>query len=615
MAKRFHTLITLALWALFLSQPAAAEGVLNALDRLVQRPGASAPREFLEPDRAFVFTHDQDASGEWVLTWEIAPEYYLYRDKFVFEALTSGLSLGQPVLPASETKDDPEFGRVEIYHEHLEIRLPLRARPATTEPVKIRVTYQGCAELGICYPPIKKEVSFIPAAASAVGAGALPPAAAATTVGQGQIAQTLATRSLPAVLASFFVFGLLLAFTPCVFPMIPILSGIIVGQRQPVGTRRNLLLSIVYVVAMAAAYAVAGLIAGLFGRNLQASFQQPLVLIAFSGLFVALAMSMFGFYELQLPVRWQTRLDRLSRSQHGGSLLGVAVMGVLSAVIVGPCVAPPLAGALVYLSHQGSPAVGGAALFALGLGMGTPLLLIGASAGRLLPRAGAWMELVKRAFGVVFLGVAIWFLERLLPGPAVLALWAVLAIASAIYLGALEPLAGAASGWQRFWKGIGLALLCYGVVLIVGAAAGADDPLQPLRPLAAAERQTSTPALTFASVKGLTGFERALAAAQAAGKPVMLDFYADWCIECKHLERQTFTDPSVRTLLANAVLLRADVTANDVDDQALLRRFELLGPPAVLMFGADGQELRAQRLQGFLGPREFYALVSTAYAE
>ncbi len=614
MAERIVTLIAGILALVLGAATPAAAGLLDALDTLGGKAGGQ--REFLPPDQAFVFTHETD-SDSLDLGWEIAPGYYLYRDKLAVDALASGVTLGPPSLPASEPKDDPGFGRVQIYRGDLSVQVPVALESgAAGAPVRVRVTYQGCAEDGICYPPIKQEFDIVPA--SAEGANATIPATRGAADGEmrpaaDRIAAALEAQSWPVVVASFFVFGLLLSFTPCVLPMVPILSGIIVGQHQPVTVARSLALSVGYVAAMAGTYALAGVVAGLLGRNLQASFQHPAVLVAFSAVFVLLALSMFGFFHLEVPARLRARLSA-SGGVRGG-FGGAAAMGALSAVVVGPCVAPPLAGALLYLGHQGSPWLGGLALFAMGLGMGVPLLLIGASAGHFLPRAGAWTERVKQAFGVIFLGVAIWFLSRLLPAPAVLALWATLLIASAIYLGAIEPLQDAASGWQRFLKGMGLVLLCYGVVLIVGAAAGADDPLRPLAPLAArGDAQATTPMAAFATVKGLAQIEPRLAAAAKSGKPVVLDVYADWCIECKHLERATFANADVRAALADFVLLRADVTANDDEDRALLRRFDLYGPPAVLLFHPAGGELRGHRVVGFVGPADFHALMRQAYA-
>ena len=602
MAKRFWCLILL-LSSLGLHQPALATGVLDKLDEL-SNGGRLPHREFLPADQAFSLSHAEQADGV-RLEWQITPGYYLYRDRMRFEALTPGLTVTTPNLPSGETKDDAEFGRVQIYRTGQTVNLAVTGGVAGER--KLRVTYQGCAEDGICYPPIKKELLLTGDSAASPGMRAV---SSVTQAPMDRLAAGLVTHSLSNVLGWFFLAGLALAFTPCVFPMIPILSGIIVGQRAPVSATRSFGLSLTYVLAMAVTYALLGLVAGLFGRNLQGMFQHPAVLVGFSTLFVALALSMFGFFSLQLPSFVQTRLEALSRGQASGRLPGVAVMGALSAVIVGPCVAPPLAAALLYLSHQGSALVGGSALFALGLGMGAPLLVLGASAGRWLPRAGAWMETVKNLFGVVFLGLAIWFLERIIPPAATLALWATLLIGSAIFLGALEPLQDAASGWQRFWKGMGMVLLCYGVVLIVGAAAGADNPLRPLAPLTSAHAKSAAGPAEFTVVKGVRQLDAMLTTARIANKPVLVDFYADWCIECKRLERNTFRDPAIQARLAGFVRLRADVTAVDTEDQALLKRFELLGPPAVLLFDSTGRELRAQRLVGYADPTEFGTLLT-----
>jgi thioredoxin:protein disulfide reductase len=593
---------------------AASAGILDALDKFSGDPSSSLTgvREFLDPEEAFKFTHRRDSDGALILEWDIEDGYYLYRDKVSARSITETVSLGAIDRPEGSMKDDPDFGRVAIYKHKTTVRVPMELPTNGLEGAEIEVGYQGCAEDGICYPPIKKTIDVVigPIATVAKAAPANSAARPSTALSADDIAGDLESRSLAAIAGSFYVFGLLLAFTPCVFPMVPILSGIIVGQRQPLSVQRAILLSAIYVFAVAATYAAVGLLAGIFGHNLQASFQQPGVLIAFSLIFVALSLSMFGFYELQLPSGLQSRLDKLSRNQDGGGFAGVAVMGVLSAIIVGPCVAPPLAGALIYLSHQGSPIVGGTALFALGLGMGTPLLLVGASAGKLLPRAGAWMDTVKRIFGIMLLGVAIWFLERILPGPLVLLLWAVLIIVSAIFMGALDQLDRTSSGWRRLYKGLGLTLLAYGAILIVGASAGATDPLRPLRPLLAGsgvEHQT----LSFASIKGPQGLSAGLARARREGRSAMLDFYADWCVECKYLERDTFNHPQVQAALANTLLLRADVTANDAQDQALLKQFELFGPPAVLFFNTQGDEFRQRRVLGFMAPEDFTAHLNT----
>ncbi|RNE92772.1 protein-disulfide reductase DsbD, partial [Marichromatium sp. AB32] len=422
---------------------------------------------------------------------------------------------------------------------------------------------------------------------------------------QDRLASTLANASLWTSVALFFGLGLLLAFTPCVFPMIPILSGIIAGQGAGITTRRAFVLSLVYVLAMALTYTVAGVLAGLFGANLQAAFQDPWILGAFALVFVALALSMFGFYDLQLPASLQSRLAALSNRQQGGTLAGVAIMGLLSALIVGPCVAPPLFGALIYISQTGDALLGGVALFALSLGMGAPLIVIGTSAGKLLPRAGAWMEAVKAVFGVALLAVAISLIERVIPAAVAMLLWGLLLICSAVYLGALSPLGHESGGWRKLWKGLGVALLVYGGLMLIGAAAGGKDTLQPLRGLGIGGGEAAH--AEFTRVKTVADLDRELAAASAQGRPVMLDFYADWCVACKEMERYTFSDPAVIAELDRFVLLQADVTANDAADQALMQgRFGIPGPPAMLFFGADGAERSGFRLVGFT-PAEAFA--------
>jgi len=399
------------------------------------------------------------------------------------------------------------------------------------------------------------------------------------------------------IIAVFFGFGLLLAFTPCVFPMIPILSGIIAGQGAGLTTRKAFVLSLVYVLAMALTYTLVGVLAGLLGANLQAAFQNPWILTAFALVFVGLALSMFGFYELQLPSSLQSKLAELSNRQQGGTLIGVAIMGLLSALIVGPCVAPPLFGALIYIGHTGDALLGGLALFALSLGMGVPLILIGTSVGRYLPRAGAWMNTVKAVFGVALLGVAILMLERLLPPALAMVLWALLLICSAVYMGALNQLQPGANAWFKLWKGLGLVLLIYGALMLIGAAAGGRDTLQPLRGLIPGG---GVEQLGFKRIKSVADLERELAQARSDGQPVLLDFYADWCVSCQEMERYTFSDPSVMAELRRFVRLQADVTANDAEDRALIQgRFGLPGPPAILFFDRAGRELTHFRLVGF----------------
>lgn len=560
--------------------------------------------------------------------WEIAPGYYLYRDKFRFTLLDGeGVALDQADFPDGEIKNDETFGRVEVYHDGVTATLPLQRTATDPTAIRLAIGYQGCAEGRICYTPQTREVELdLPQAAATVAAlpdggtaGADEAAAseAAPVTEQDRIAQSLASGNTPLVILTFFGFGLLLAFTPCVFPMIPILSSIIVGQGEDITTRRAFTLSLVYVLAMALTYTVAGVVAGLFGENLQAAFQNPWILGSFAAVFVLLSLSMFGFYDLQIPASWQSRLSEISNKQQGGTLTGVAIMGFLSALIVGPCVAAPLAGALIYIGQTGDPYLGGAALFALSLGMGAPLLAIGTGVGKVLPRAGDWMNAIKATFGVLLLAVAIWMLERIIPTAAAMLLWAALLIISAIYMGALDRLDVDASGWQKLFKGMGVLLLTWGVILLIGVAAGGRDTLQPLRGVALAGGTTTAQAeaqgVEFKTIKSLDDLQREVAAASGQGKSVLLDFYADWCTDCHRMEKNTFSDPQVQQALANTVTLKADVTANDDIDKALLKHFRIPGPPSLILYDANGEELRRYRIMGYMGPEEFAAHVGAAF--
>lgn len=572
---------------------------------------SSGQPELLEADDAFQFS-TQIIDGQLTASWNIANDYHLYKDKIKVK-VTSGDATIEPLqLPAAKTIDDPLFGKTDVYHGTIQATLPISA---ISSPSTIEFEFQGCsASAGVCYPPMQKSVE--------VNAADLKMASAASGVTLGtanvaeqnlsetdQIADTLKNSSVWIVIATFFVFGLLLALTPCVFPMIPILSSIIIGQGDQLTTRRAFIMSLVYVLAMSVTYTVAGVLAGLFGENLQAAFQNPWIIGSFTVIFLLLALSMFGFYELQLPGKLQTKLTNLSNKQQGGTLTGVAIMGFLSALIVGPCVAPPLAGALIYIGQTGDALLGGTALFAMSMGMGLPLLLLGTSAGKLLPRAGAWMDNVKAVFGVMLIGIAIWMADRILPAEIILLSWAALFIISAVYLGAFDSTDGK-SGWSKLAKGFGLILALYGAMILVGVLGGSKQMLQPLKVFqGGGSTQAHSEHLEFKSIKSIDDLNAEL----AKGKPVMLDFYADWCVSCKEMEALTFTDQNVHNALKGVTLIQADVTANDTIDKALMKKYGLIGPPAILFFNTEGEELKAQRVVGFKNAEDFTQIVNQAY--
>jgi thioredoxin:protein disulfide reductase len=583
--------------------------------------GDTADNQFLPPDQAFKLDLQTAGPNRLVAHWDIAHGYHLYRDQIKFSLENaSGLSLGKIQMPKGEVVDDAFLGRQVVYAEPIDVTVPVTRTAGSSGSGTLVVRYQGCADKGICYPPITKRIAFtLPAVGSAADA-TTPPAAASTSTAtspntaqdniasgseQDRLARFLLDKPLWMSLGLFFLIGLGLAFTPCVFPMIPILSGIIVGQKETPSTGRAFVLSLVYVLAMALTYTVAGVIVGLTGAGVQAWFQNPWVLSAFAVIFVLLSLSMFGFYELQMPNFVQSRLTEISNRQQGGTLFGVAIMGFLSALIVGPCVTAPLVAALLVIANTGDAVLGGLSLFSLSLGMGAPLLLIGTAGGKLLPRAGAWMDAIKAVFGVLLLAVAIWMLSRFLPAWATAALSALLLIASGIYLGALESTGD--SGWRKLWKSTGFVLLLWGSLVLIGVAAGGGGLLTPLKGLfggaGGSGPATAVHALPFKRIKGVQGLEQALAAAN--GRPVMLDFYADWCVSCKEMEEYTFSDPAVQKALSNFVLLQADVTANDAADQALLKRFGLFGPPGIIFFGGNGREERNLRVVGYMPAGDF----------
>ncbi len=609
--------ILFLLFPLLISLSAQAEGFLSSLK-------FGSNDEPLRVEEAYQFSAEVESPEQLRLLWRIADETYLYYDKLEVKLIDAeGISIGNYNLPKPTVKQDalrPDgtIGELAVFYDDIDLLVPLIRTNITASPIELEIKYQGCADLGICYPPVTQKTTLnLPAATKPTAISDAPLNLATPSITteevvaeQDRLADILVNESIWLVVAVFFGAGLALALTPCIFPMIPILSGIIAGHGTKITQSKAFILSLVYVLAMAITYTSIGIAMGLLGGNLQVAFQDPWVLSAFVAVFVFLALSMFGFYELQLPHGLQTKLTAVSNKQRSGSLVGVAIMGFLSALIVGPCVAPPLAAALIVIGQTGDWMRGGISLFALSMGMGTPLLILGASAGKLLPKAGAWMDAVKAVFGVGLLAVAIVMLERIIPAPVSMALWGILLVVSAIYMGALRVLPIEASGWDHLWKGLGVVMMIYGALMLVGTAAGGKDTVQPLRGLGlGAAVSTTAPAhVAWKSIKSVADLDRELAAASAQGKPVMLDFIADWCVSCKEMERYTFSDPKVINVLSNYQLLQADVTAYDEIDKALIEgRFGLAGPPGIIFYDRNGQERRNHRLVGFMAADEFAA--------
>ena len=564
----------------------------------------SSVDEVLHPDDAFKVAVSVVSNDRLKLNWQIKPGYYLYKDKFSISSNDSAIIIGNYVFPIGKLKEDLAFGEVEVYYNDNQLLVPFTHEDTNIKELNINIGYQGCKEDSICYPPIEKNLTV-----------SIPDSFEVLPADEGinkeifiseqdVITKKLKENSLLFNIFSFFVFGFLLALTPCVFPMIPILSGIIIGEGVRITRTRAIMLTLSYVLAMALTYAVLGVIAGLFSFNLQAASQNIWVISLFSGVFVLLALSMFGFYELQLPSSWQNKVVANQSNSGRATLTGAALMGLLSAVIVGPCVAPPLAGALLYISQTGDAQLGGFALFAMGLGFGVPLLIIGISSGELLPRAGAWMNNIKRVFGVIMLGVAIWFLERVLPETFTLLLWAALFIVSAIFLGALDRQENGTNYWQRLHKGLGLMMMFYGGVLIYAAVSGGGTVLAPFNKRILSNNLT-TETLPFVYIANISELNEQLQQSKLEGKSVMLDFYADWCVECKQMEAHTFSKLSVQEILQDINLLKADVTENNDSDKILLKHFGLFGPPAIIFFNQQSEEIKSHRLIGFSKPENF----------
>jgi len=565
-------------------------------------------------DEAFIFSASSKDANAILARWTVAEGNYLYKDKIRFEIIKQddSVQLQSFSLPAGENKMDEIFGLSEVYQHDVDVILPIK-RSGDRSEITLKAYYQGCSEtFHICYPPTEKEILItLPALTNTLNEpldSVSPPIILAE---QDRMAKSLAEDTIIKILFGYFGLGLLLAFTPCVFPMIPILSSIIVGEGERITTHRAFILSLTYVLAMSITYTLAGVMTGLLGENLQAMFQNPWIIGSFSGLFVVLSLSMFGLFELQLPHAMQHRLHQISHQQQGGHVAGAALMGLLSGLIVGPCLAPPLAGALIFIGQQGDPILGGSALFALSMGMGLPLLIIGTSAGTLLPKAGDWMNTIKSIFGVMMLALAIWMLERIIPGWVSLLLWGGLLIVSAVYLGALNSLNIDASGWEKLWKGFGLILLIYGGLLMIGGASGSHNVWQPLQSIMSSQANTTSSVNTgvkFTKVNNLTELNQQLS---QTSKPSMLDFYADWCVDCKRMEITTFQDSNVISALKNTQALQIDMTANNAEHKKLMKQYSVFAPPTILFFDANGMEYKQFRIVGNISAQDLIQHISS----
>jgi thiol:disulfide interchange protein DsbD len=565
-----------------------------------------ANSDFLPVDQAFepILTAIDGNNVE--VAFRVADGYYLYKDKISATVLSDVAQAGLFDLPAGEKKTDQYFGEMEVYHGDIFGKLSIARATPDAMDIDLELKYQGCADGGICYPPVTRVLSVSLPEASAVSALSAV-AAAAPVSEQARLAQIITSSGMGLVVATFFGLGLLLAFTPCVLPMVPILSGIIAGEGDNISSGRGFYLALSYVMGMALVYTAAGVAAAAAGLQLQAMFNQPWVLILFSSLFVVLALGMFGMFDLQMPSSIQSRLASVSGNQKSGTAVGAFVMGALSSLVVTACVAPALIATLTVMAQTGDMVRGGTALFAMSLGMGAPLLAVGAAQGKFLPKAGAWMVAVKNAFGFMMLGLAIWMMSRVLPGEVTLAAYGILIFMAGVYLGGLTQLTPESLGMQKLGKGVGLLAIIYGAVLLVGSLAGSNSMLRPLEALNTGGGATVAEhrGLDFERIKTTGDLDAALARASAQGKSAMLDFYADWCVSCIEMEEYTFTDGSVQDALANTVLLQADVTANDEEDQALLKRFGVFGPPTIIFFGDDGMQRNGYEVVGYMKAKDF----------
>ncbi len=608
-----NSLIALMVFGFVLNAYAGETNKSAILSSLLDNADAET---FLSPEAAFKLNLNTIDANNIQANFTVAPGHYLYRERIKFVVRSpADVKITEITLPTGEIKEDANFGKQEVYHH--DFKAIIKLATAGNKSVTINASFQGCSEKGLCYAPIKT-TSTVDLTATNDNANQSENSVATSDNEADNTTQVLKSGNLWLVIAGFFVAGLLLSLTPCVLPMIPILSSIIVGSQSK-QTRDNQTspsklhtfgLSVAYVLGMALSYTLAGVAAGLSGDLLSQSLQNSWVLGATALLFVLLALSMFGFYELKLPQSFEDKMLNTSNRLKGGQFLGVFVMGALSALIVSPCVAAPLAGALIYIGQTHNVLLGGVGLFALAIGMGVPLLLIGASAGSLLPKTGNWMNAVRNSFGVLMLGMAIWLISPVIPVSVQLILWAVLLIVTAVYHNALDNLAANANNFAKLWKGVAVILLIFGVALLIGALSGSKSALQPLNgfTLGSSNQQKSTPSLAFTRVSSIAELEKKLA--ETKGQPVMLDFYADWCTACKELEHLTFSDQKVQQLLKNTTLLQVDVTANTEEDKALLKRFALYGPPGIAFFNSNGQEMTTLKTVGFQNADRFTATLT-----
>ncbi|WP_157351387.1 protein-disulfide reductase DsbD [Aliarcobacter butzleri] len=546
----------------------------------------------LEPEEAFKvkFIKNEDSLN---IKFELGKDIYLYHDKLQINILkpqkieiTKELNIPKPV----------NYEEFIVHFDDLNLTIPynLLKSKVDSKEFEIELKFQGCSKAGLCYAPMTQKQILV--------LNTNIQDEVSTNINEtDSIANSLKEKNLLLVLLTFFGFGLLLSLTPCVFPMIPILSSIIVGasKNETMTARQGFFLSLVYVLSMSVAYTIAGVIAGIFGANLQVALQNPYVLVIFALIFVALAFSMFGYFEIRLPQAIQNRVNKTTDGKEKQGILGIAIMGFLSALIVGPCVAPPLAGALVYIGQTGDAILGGLALFVMSLGMGVPLLLIGLGAGKFMPKPGAWMESITKIFGIVMLGVAIWLLDRVLDASIIIYLWALLLLGSAIYLKIYQHI---------LTQLITIVIFILGVVLFVGAISGATNPLNPLEKFTSSKMtQVSDEKLIFKKVKNIQELELAI---KNSNKPVMLDFWASWCISCKELEEITFQDEQVINKLQEFTLLKADVTENNDEDKVLQKKFGVVGPPALIFWDKDKNEIQASRIIGYKNPKDFLEIVN-----